>query len=231
MAGLGALVGCGSFSERTVKNAKSQLEAKYNAEFTAETIGRRYDSETATMYFHPVSDETLHFKVVYDTKTETVTDNYAYAKLMQEIDRRLRTACSDAGFTVCSEPSVYGSAVALVDPDVEFAEIMAQAKPEQVTVMLAADAAGVQSALDAQRLIDTLTAFQLEQLPDSRLTVAAWFIPSDRYAACQQEFDGGVVESNTRLSYYDPVGSASINIENGTSAISAEELFAACGGA
>ena len=231
MSELGALMGFGSFTERTVKTAQTLLEQKYGLRFAADTIGDRYNTGTATIYFHPEQDQTLHFKVIYDAQEKAITDNYCFTKVLRGLKALLRTACSKAGFAVCSEVTVFGAHSPLTDPETDFAAYLKAAQPDKLIFLFAVNADGIQSEQDAQRLTDVLTAFQQQTAPSSKLVFSAHMIPAERFEACRSEFENGVMQSVTRIGFYQPVCSFGINVENGVCSLSAAELYAGCKGA
>lgn len=223
-------MGFGSFTERTVQSAQALLQSKYGVGFTADTIGDRYNTGTATLYFHPEDDSTLHFKVIYDARKKAISDNYCYAKVLRGAKQQLKAQCCEAGFEVCSELTVLGTKFALSDPEMDYSVYLKKAKPSKLYIILAVNAADIRSEQDAERLLETLTAFQRNTAPAVKLVISVHFIPAEQFAQCRAEFEEGVFQSMTRMRFYHPVFSTGINIENGICGFTAAKLFAAIKG-
>ena len=212
------------------KEVADLLQAKYGIEFVVDSIGNRLASDradTLTAYCHPKENEKVVFEAVMSVSRELISDNYPKRLLEIEAKDRIETEFSRYGINANVSVSLSKLTVQ-IDPETASLDQIIKDNPALSLTFSTV----VCNYYDASKLYDVVVSI-LEGLysedPEMQLGTMVWNLSESAYQNCADEMNKRHSVDKTFFESFDPLGCATLAINNGLINVSKEEFYEAFG--
>lgn len=214
---------CSKINNETANEVCAALADKYGESFVAVKIGDRFNTDSAKLYVHPASDETLVFSARIDKESGKVEDNYIRTIVADKIKDQIKSTLTSSQVPCELNVSLLcQDASDETDTKISVEQFASKYSLSGVTVYLPIK----ECSVSENTVENIVTAFK-ETNEDIGVTVSAmvYSIADDQFDVCVNDMKSSPELTNTWFDSYGVKGNSIISVKDGCATPEVTEIL------